>query len=90
MEGLPLKNLLPCLLIVGVVDLYDVGHVLLTQFIFLPAPPGDEEVNTAGEKWNLSAVLKLQCVTYWVTQLNSHRNMSFRSVILIESKSKKR
>ena len=34
--------------------------------------------------------IKLQYLTFWATRPNSHRNMSYRSVILIESKSKKR
>ena len=32
--------------------------------------------------------LKLQYLTLWATQPNSHRNVSYRSVILIKSKSK--
>lgn len=38
MQGLPLQDLLPGLLVVAVVDFDDVGHVFLGQVILLPAP----------------------------------------------------
>ena len=48
MEGLPFEDLLPGLFVVPVVDLDDVGHVLLPQVILLPAPPGG-----SGRNFNL-------------------------------------
>ncbi|KAH3721130.1 hypothetical protein DPMN_064047 [Dreissena polymorpha] len=38
MESLPFEHLLPGLLVVGIVDVDDVGHVILTYIILLPAP----------------------------------------------------
>ena len=54
----------------------------------------EEQQYIAGEekclKWFNVTDLKQQYVTFWATRTNAHRNVSYRSVILIESKYKKR
>ncbi len=39
MQGLPLQDLLPGLLVVVVVDFNNVGHILSSEVIITPAPP---------------------------------------------------
>ena len=46
MQGLPLEHLLPCLLIVGVMNLDDVRHILGLQRVLLPPPTYNTHTHT--------------------------------------------
>lgn len=67
MESFPSQDLLPCLLVVLVVNGNDAGHVFLTDVSLLPAPPGG---HSSGTFYPFND--NIDCISFIKTSANNH------------------